>query len=303
MDRPRLMSIKNLKDKVMQLVDLNQYYADRADAARKKKDIPGKVNIKKETERLLRQVFLKNEVPGGKQEACYELGLARTPRSGVSFGLCQWDIVNNGLARKFLRELLDFYDPEYFPVLYKLRGGEPGNPNFSHLTVDEKEVVLKTNEILLRERNKVDKLDIDRLRYLIEHVVDRFQPVIDLNFSMVLHLADMSNQFGHFSYSGGTVDANTEWVSKSLEDRMRPLCWKLKTNESEEVLIKTWNKTREYCSKHHIDFNMNQWEIFFLWFKLRTKHGQNYHDDVSRRWLNIHKIVNENKNLFSEKIV
>lgn len=287
----------------MQLVDLNQYYAERAEAAKKKKDIQGKVNIRKETERMLRQVFLKNEVPGGKQESCYELGLARTPRSGISFGLCQWDIANNGLARDFLKELLDFYDPEYFPVLYKIRGGEPGNPNFSHLSVYEKDIVLKTNDILLRERNKVDKLDIDRLRHLIEHVIERFQSVIDLNFSMVLHLADMANQFGYFSYSGGTITATTEWMNKSLEDRMRPLCWKLKPNETEEILMKVWNRTMEYCSMNRIDFNMNQWEIFFLWFKFRTKHGQNYPDDVSRRWLNIHKIVEENKNLFSEKIV
>jgi hypothetical protein len=154
-------------------------------------------------ERLLREVFLYNEL-GGREEECYTLKLARTERSGLSFGLCQWDIANNAQARKFLEQWLVSMDME---TVLAIRG----NPRvsysspFEHLPHSTQKLIEWINLLLKGEgpRKQIDKMDMERLQGLINNVYTVFGP--DMPTSAVVHLADMANQYGPFTKDGMTM--------------------------------------------------------------------------------------------------
>ena len=155
-------------------------------------------------ERLLREVFLFNEL-GGREEECYTLKLARTERSGLSFGLCQWDIANNTQARSFVRNKVASLDD--LETLLAVRGNPrvPYSSPFEHLPHKTQEIISSFSLLLKEEhtRSEIDRMDNVRLQFLVEHVYIMFGP--NMPSSAVVHLADMANQFGTFKEQGGTL--------------------------------------------------------------------------------------------------
>ena len=155
-------------------------------------------------ERLLREVFLYNEL-GGREEECYTLKLARTERSGLSFGLCQWDIANNAQARTFVRGKVASLDD--LETLLTIRGNPrvPYSSPFEHLPHKTQELISSFNMVLKEEwaRTEIDRMDTERLQGLINNVHTVFGP--DMPTSAVVHLADMANQYGPFTKDGMTM--------------------------------------------------------------------------------------------------
>ena len=154
-------------------------------------------------ERLLREVLLFNEL-GGREEECYTLKLARTERSGLSFGLCQWDIANNAQARTFVRGKVASLDD--LETLLTIRGNPrvPYSSPFEHLPHKTQELISSFNMVLKEEwaRTEIDRMDTERLQGLINNVHTVFGP--DMPTSAVVHLADMANQYGPFTKDGTT---------------------------------------------------------------------------------------------------
>ncbi len=155
-------------------------------------------------ERLLREVFLYNEL-GGREEECYTLKLARTEKSGLSFGLCQWDIANNAQARTFVRGKVASLDD--LDVLLTVRGNPrvPYSSPFEHLPHKTQELISSFNMVLKEEwaRTEIDRMDTERLQGLINNVHTVFGP--DMPTSAVVHLAGMANQYGPFTKDGKTM--------------------------------------------------------------------------------------------------
>ncbi len=264
------------------------------------------VNPVKETENkceayplsLLRESLILNEVPSGRIEEIYKLALARTVKSGLSFGLCQWDIANNQKAAAIFSVLLE--QDEYLHTrlydFYEIRGsGDLEKDSFYYLNEDQLDLISKVNNILKTElsRDIINSADEERMDNLIYHVIDVFKTILPLYNREICFLADMANQYGSFSLNGATITTIKEWQALDEHQRNNPNIWNTFKGETRENVITAYNLTATTCCNQSIPFDINRFDVFFLFFKLRTKHGRNLPQDVIRRWVNIIKVLNK----------
>lgn len=245
---------------------------------------------------LLREAFVYNELPSSDMEKAYTVSLARTKRSGCTFGLCQFDVSVNKNAKLFIDKYVDFPDEKYKDIFFSIRGkdisyDENGSPipqdPFEHLRPEELESISIVDEQFKKKeiRNSLDVLDNAQLEKLIDHIKEVFQNVIVLDESKIVHLADMANQYGNLSFNGGTVLACKDWYSKNNNEKKDFYNYEKKIGETREQLFWAANTCIKICNEVLVD--LDSWEAFFLFFKLRTKHGRQHPYDPIRRWKNI----------------
>jgi len=157
---------------------------------------------------LLGEAFLVNELAGHIDKA-YGLSLARTTRSGVSFGICQWDIIHNKEGEALLRKHI----PSHIMDLLMQVRGNPSSPfqnPFEHLRVDAglytavqtAHSIISTTPAVLADIRAADRR---RLTALVDQVYALFPEGHNTPTGAVVHLADMANQFGPFKKKGSTL--------------------------------------------------------------------------------------------------
>jgi len=165
---------------------------------------------------------------------------------------------------------------------------------FIHLSKEEKHVVDLVNAELAEERvqQELDILDNNQLVHLLNHINSAFSSLGEMTIEKTIHLADMANQYGFFNPNGGTVKAFKHWISLSKEERGDMRYFPLKEGEAPRDLFWSWQTKEEVISKVSPICSPESWAAFFLFFKLRTKHGRTYPFDPIRRWKNIHSVFN-----------
>lgn len=249
---------------------------------------------------LLRKAFIKNELPSSDVEKAYNVALAMTSKSGCTFGLCQFDVSVNESARSFIDMHIDFPDEKYKDIFFSIKGkdisyDENGSQipqdSFEHLRPEELESISIVNEQFKKKeiRDSLDILDNVQLRKLIEHVKHVFKDIMVLDNSKIMHLADMANQYGNFSFNGGTVLSCKDWYSKDKIEKIDFYNYEKKIGETREQLFWAANTCIKICNE--VSISLDSWEAFFLFFKLRTKHGRQHPYDPIRRWKNIISII------------
>lgn len=292
-------NLESLRDKIQKFRIRNHEVAEAFKEIKKEAVSQEKILDDNLTDSL-RKVFIKNELPGSDLKNAYKVALARTDGSGCTFGLCQFDVSVNSDARNFIEEHVEFPDPKYKEFFFSIRGksltydgfGKPlAQDPFGHLRPEEIESIAIVNKALRNKKIKkaLDELDNKQLNRIRVHVLTAFSNAIVLTRSIVLHLADMANQYGNFKLDGGTIKACEFWYNLNKLDRMHFENYPLKAGEEKADLLWAIHTCDAVLKEKKV--SRESWEAFFLLFKLRTKHGRKHPYDPIRRWKNIVSVV------------